>query len=197
MFTSIPLAPGIDGARLAEATSTLVALAESTPLGVRGFAAVGGVVLILLGARFYRLAVAAPGAILGVLLATHLMAGMDDMTRTIAAIAAAVVGAMITGFIEKLATRLAGGLVGAFFTDALWPLFQTAEMPLWVPAAGALVGLLIFPVFWRTALKIITPFLGSLCVAYAVGHPTHPVIIIGLTALGALIQLKAFSKDEE
>lgn len=197
MTTPPLLAPPLAGERVAEATSTLVALAEATPLGVRGFAAVGGALLILAGARFYRVAVGAPGAILGVLLVTHFLRGVvDELSLTIAAIGGAVIGAMITGFIEKLAIRLAGGLVGAFFVDALWPLVQTTELPVWAPAAGALLGLLVFPALWRTALKLITPFLGALCVAYAAGLPHHPLLIGGLTVLGALVQLKAFKDDD-
>ena len=191
------MAPALPNERVVEATSTLVALAESTPLGVRGFAAVGGALLIVAGARFYKVAVAAPGAILGVLAATHLLQEAEEMTRTIAAIGGAIVGAMVTGFVEKLAIRLAGALVGAFFADAIWPLVQTTEMPVWAPAAGALVGLILFPVVWRVALKFITPFLGALCIAYAAGYPHHPLLIGGLTIVGALIQLKAFSGDDD
>lgn len=183
--------------RVAEATSTLVALAEATPLGVRGVAAVGGALLVVAGSRIYKLAVAAPGAILGILAATHLLAGADEATKTIAAIAGAIVGAMLTGFVEKLATRLAGGLVGAFFADALWPVLQPTEMPIWAPAAGGLIGLILFPFVWKIALKFITPFLGALCIAYAAGHPHHPLIIGGLTVLGILIQLKAFSGSDD
>ncbi len=184
--------------RVAEASSALSALAEATPLGVRGFAAVGGALLIVAGARFYRAAVAAPGAILGLLLTTHFLRGLtDDTTLSIAAIGGAVIGAMITGFIEKLAIRLAGALVGAVAADIGWSLLQSAELPLWAPAAGALVGLLIFPSVWRLALKLITPFLGALCVAYAAGSPNHPLLIGGLTLAGALIQLKAFKGDED
>ena len=198
MITMPPLTPAVANPRVAEAGSALVALAEATPLGVRGFAAVGGALLIVAGARFYRVAVAAPGAILGLLLTTHFLSGLtDDTSLTIAAIGGAVIGAMITGFIEKLAIRLAGAMVGAVAADIGWSLLQSAELPIWAPAAGALVGLLIFPSLWRVALKLITPFLGALCVAYAAGYPNHPLPIAGLTLLGALIQLRAFGSDED
>jgi hypothetical protein len=173
----------------------LVALADSTPLGVRGVAVVGGLLLLGWGSRFYRLAIAAPGAILGLVIAGRLLMGAEDTVFTVGAIAGAVVGALLTGFLEHLAVGLAGVIVGAFLVDSVGPMVLGEAAPWWGVAIGATAGLLVFPKLWKVALKVITPLLGAIAIAFAAGYPHHLLLIGGLTAVGAAFQLSR--KDDD
>ncbi|HCH63565.1 MAG: hypothetical protein CL927_09805 [Deltaproteobacteria bacterium] len=151
-----------------------------------------GVVLLLIGARLYSLAVMAPGFLLGVF-ATALALDeygrkFDELMRLGILVVAGSIGAFISTRIEQLAVRLCGSLVVAATTHAILPLVWPKAPWFAAPAAG-FVGLLLFPSLYRRLLPLITSAVGAIAIAWAASAETNLLLISGLTVLGAAIQL--------
>ena len=156
-----------------------------------------GVLLLLAGARLYRLAIIAPGFLLGVFLARW---GLDEYGRRVdelmqlgAMVGAGAIGALLSWRIEQLAVRLGGSVLVAATTHALLPMFWPRAPWFAAPAAG-FVGLLLFPSLYRRLLPLITAGLGAIALAWVADRPQDLLMIAGLTVLGAAIQLAAGGK---
>jgi hypothetical protein len=146
-------------------------------------------VLLLQGARFYRVAVVAPGLLGGLAggLALSRELGLArDATLVISGVLA-VAGGVICHLGERLAVVVAGMLGGVAATVALEPLVA-GGLPWWAPIAGATVGGVLGPFLHRAALPILTAVVGAPAVAWAAQWPMSPVVIGGLVALGVVVQ---------
>lgn len=163
--------------------------------------AIVGLVLLLAGARVYRLAVVAPGLLAGVFLAHEGLALADSKPelwmRAAVLGSGGLLGAFVAWRVEQLAVRIAGGLVVAAATHALLPL-AWPDAPSWGPLLVGTVGLLIAPSLYRRLLPLITAALGSVAVAWAAGEEQNLLLMAGLTVVGAGIQMasgRSKSKD--
>lgn len=163
--------------------------AEATPLGLQGVAIVGGALLCVAGAKLYRVAVFAPGALLGLVLAEQATRGMDEGLRIGLTLLAAVVGGLLLSAIERVAIAATGGVVGGWGAWVGWLTTQGHEPEWWVPALGAGLGLFLFPMLFRTSLKLATPLLGALAIAWGLGRPDSLLLVAGITGVGLAIQL--------
>lgn len=185
----------------APSVDALVRMAESSPLGIRGLAGVAGGLLLLAGARLYRLSVVAPG-ILGGLLVGALLPVSDPTVQAVVAVVLAAVGGLVCHFLERVAIHAVGAVVTAGLTQATWPLVTGVGTPWWAPAAGALVGLLLFPSVFRYLLKWITSLLGALTVAWAAGWSDRLWVVALLALAGVIVQTgtgrrQAVEKEED
>lgn len=172
-----------------ETVERLTDLAAVTPLGVRGCAAVAGGLLLVLGSRIYRIAIAVPGALAGMMVASRWGLGTPESTFMLMTAAGAALGGMAALALEQLAVRLAGGLLGAWVGVVAAPSLGYDGAELWLPAVGAGVGLFLFPRLYRTALLLLTPWLGAVALAYALGRPEEALLVAGLTVVGVVVQL--------
>lgn len=155
----------------------------------RTVVAVIGVVLILAGGRLYRLVIISPGVLLGVLAGLSLTAGSSTQNQLIAAGALAVIGAAVLFFVERLAISVIGAAVTGGLVNALAPMLMQGPVPWYVPAAGAVLGLFLFPSVFRAALTLIAPALGAVAVCWALGRPNDLLLMGGLTVFGAVVHL--------
>ncbi len=168
---------------------SLVKLAESTPLGVRGVAALTGVVLTVAGARLYRFAVLVPGLLVGVLLGAMLPTSIDNGIRIGAMVVLAIVGAMVCFMVERVAVHAIGAIVVAGLVNAAWPMFSAgATAPWWGLAGGAVVGLFLFPSVFHLLLVLVTSLLGAITLAYAAGYSDNLLVVGGVTLVGLVLQ---------
>ena len=168
--------------------------AEATPLGLQGVAILGGVLLCLAGARLYRVAVFAPGALLGLVLAEQATRGMDEGLRIGLTLLAAVVGGLLAGVVERLAIAVTGAVVGGWAGWVGWLTTQGAEPDWWIPVICAVGGSIVFPLLFRTSLKLVTPLLGALAIAWGLGRPDSLLLVAGITGVGLAIQLGSGGK---
>lgn len=171
---------------------TLPSLPSPTALGPELRVGVGVVaaVLLLQGARFYRVAVIAPGLLGGLasgLALSHELGLARDATLVISGVLA-VAGAVICHLGERLAVVVAGILGGVAAVVGIEPLVQ-GGLPWWAPVAGATVGGVLGPFLHRAALPFLTAAIGAPAVAWAAQWPLTPVVIGGLTAAGVVVQL--------
>lgn len=163
-------------------------LDPAVPVGVLG------VVLALSGARFYRLAIVAPGFALGVL------AGLEvpgsEQTRMIAAIALGVIGAAVLHLVEKLAVRVGGAFLTAGLAQIAAPMFTGEPNAWYVPVAGGVVGLFLFPSLYKKLLPVITAIMGGLCVAWSVGAAEDLRVVGVVAAVGCVVQIASGARGK-
>ena len=173
---------------------TLLALASDGRL----LAGAMGVLLMLVGARIYTLAVMAPGFLLGVfgtaLALDEFGRKLDELARLGILVAAGGIGAFVSTRIEQLAVRLCGSLLVAATTYAVLPMVWPKAPWYAAPAAG-FVGLLLFPSLYRRLLPLVTSAVGAVAIAWAASAETNLLLISGLTVLGAAIQLGTGGKS--
>lgn len=158
----------------------------------RLLAGAAGVLLLVAGARLYRVAVMAPGFLLGVFATAWALdeygRRVDELVRMGLLVAAGAVGAFVSSRVEQLAVRLCGSLLVAATTHAVLPLVWPKAPWFAAPAAGFL-GLLLFPALYRRLLPLITAAVGAIALAWAASRETNLLLISGLTVLGAAVQL--------
>ena len=152
--------------------------------------------VLLFGARLYRLVLVTPGLLIGVLLGLHLTAGSALKTQIIAAICVGVLGGGALLLAERIAVGLVGAVVVAGLARAVLPTVLGAGVAWYIPAALGLVGLLLVPRLLRAGIKLLTPLLGAVGLAWAVGRPEQLALIGGLAIFGALFQLFAFRRED-
>lgn len=148
---------------------------------------VGGALLVA-GARLYRLALMAPGLAAGVLLGLQITHGASPELRLVAALCLGIIGAGLVLLAERLAIALGGAFLLGGLANAAAPIVLPGEDAWYVPVAGAVAGLMIFPALFRRLLFIFTALGGALCVAWAMGRPQDLPLIGGLWLAGTVIQ---------
>jgi hypothetical protein len=170
------------------------------PLAPRVIAGVAGLLLLLAGRRLYRIAIVLPGLVLG-LTAGLVLGGALDLPDNVVAVVAVVcgaVGALLAGYVERIALVLAGVLAGLGAIQAGWPLAAAAAAsvptsmpavpPWWAWPAGAVVGALLFPLLWRVAIVALTAWIGAVVLVDVAGFPADPLVVGGLAVFGMLVQ---------
>lgn len=154
-----------------------------------------GVLLLGWGARLYRLAIAAPGFTVGVFAGLSVSAGAGLAVQAGVALALGLLGGGLMLALERLAVAITGAVLVGGLVFAVGPLVS-ATLPWFAPVVGGAVGLLLFPRLYRAALRLLTPLLGALCVAWAAGRPHDLLLIGGLTLVGAVFQLARAGKRD-
>ena len=175
-------------------TSTLLSLAHlsaSATDEARVVAGILGVLLLLWGPKSKRLVAAAPGILLGALLAASLLSDQSPSTQAIGAAGAGLAGGLVALILQATALRLAGALIGAVSAAAAYPLVGSESLlPWWVPLAGGLAGLLLIPMLFRSTLKLLSPVFGAICLCFAIGLESDQQLfgLIGFSLLGYILQ---------
>ena len=163
-------------------------LDPAVPVGVLG------VVLALSGARFYRLAIVAPGFALGVL------AGLEvpgsEQTRMVAAIALGIIGAAVLHLVERFAVRVGSAFLTAGLAQVVAPLVTGEPNAWYVPVAGGVVGLFLFPSLYKKLLPVVTAIMGALCVAWSVGAAEDLRVVGAVAAIGCVVQLASGARGK-
>lgn len=146
-----------------------------------------GLILALAGSRFYRLAIIAPGFALGVLAGLEVPG--NEQTRMIAAVALGVIGAAVLHLLERFAVRIGGAFLAAGLAQVAAPLITGQPNDWYIPVAGGVVGLLLFPRLYRQLLPVITAIMGGLCVAWSVGAAADLRVVSVVAAVGCVVQI--------
>lgn len=154
---------------------------------------VTGAVLALVGSRVYRFAVVAPGIAIGGWAGHMLSRGQSTTIEIAAMVGLALVLALVFHFAERVAIRTTGAAVGGAIARFVAPWFLHGDPDRWwIPAIGAVIGILTFPYLYQGLLPAITSVLGAFCVAWALERPYDLWILGGVTFAGLLIQSIGF-----
>ena len=146
-----------------------------------------GCMLLLIGARVYRVIIIAPGFICGALVAKEYISGSSEV-QLIVTLVLGLVGAILFTSIEKLAISIVGALLTAGLVFAVAPLFM-ATVAWYIPVVAGFLGSMVFPYIYKKALPVSTSLLGSLCLCWSVGLSADPVMIGVFWVGGIVLQL--------
>ena len=109
----------------------------------------------------------------------------------ITALVAGIAVAIVAGLAHRVALVAIGAVVGAIAGLSLAAAFA---LPVWSPLVGAAVGALAFPWTLQPVLKVVTPVMGATFIAWAVGMPDSPIVLLGLIVLGIVVQFSTGGK---
>ena len=179
-----------------------------TPLVARVLIGLAGAILVIAGARLYKPGMMLAAMASGGLLVGTILAGVGTVAPAVATpwvIAVGIgLGGIAAAWIAHLAHKIAliavGAVAGLTAGAAILPWIPNE--PLWIPFVGLLVGAASFPWVYPALLKILTPAVGAVAVAWAAGMPDTAWLLGGLWAFGAVVQLvgpqrPADNADEE
>lgn len=144
-----------------------------------------GFLLLILGARIYRLVIIAPGFVCGALIATNYVSGSQEV-RLIVTLIAGIIGAIILTKLEKLALAIVGALLTAGLVYAAAPFI--GAMQWYIPVIAGFVGSVIFPFVYKKALPISTALLGALCIGWSTDLSQDPLMICAFWVSGIVVQ---------
>ncbi|MEN9786638.1 MAG: hypothetical protein RLZZ299_1902 [Pseudomonadota bacterium] len=149
-------------------------------------------VLLLAGARVYRVAVVLPGVLIGLLGGSVLapLLPLPPGTGWMVVAGAAAFGGVAAWAVERAVVVAAGAMVGLVGGVLAMPLL-VAFTPWWAPLAGAVVGALLGPWMFRKALVVVTSALGALALCWAAGWVPEPWNAGVAWAVGVLVQSAA------
>jgi len=175
----------------------LVDLATGSPVVVRLLVGAIGAVLLLWGARIYKPALMMTSFAAGSLGAVAVLIMATAVLPALASPAVLIVGALIgglalaglTALVHRLGLVAVGALAGVTAAGAVVEAVTGAVGPWWAVALGAVAGAVALPLAFKGLLKVVTPAVGAVCIAWAVGLPTHLLLLLGLWAFGAVVQL--------
>lgn len=165
----------------------LAVLLDTSPIPSRWMAGALGAILVVAGAHFYRLAVIAPGFLLGTVAARTLIALDDPAIIAVVVVGSGLLGALVFYYLERLALALIGAVVGAQLTAVLWPLVA-GTAPWWGPLVGSFFGSLAFPKVFRSLLRPLTALIGAVLLASCFGQGHDLLVVGGLALVGVIFQ---------
>lgn len=172
---------------------TLAGLVVDVPMLVRVLVGLLGGLLLVAGARWVRVGLAAAAFGIGAAAAASLLVAVVPFAPAAASPVVALPVTLIGGVallwiartIERLAMLVAGG-----FTGLVVGLGLTAFLgvPPVFALGGALLGALLFPWVWERLLRVVTALVGAGLVAWAVAMPDQPALFLGLAVFGVVVQ---------
>ena len=148
-----------------------------------------GVALLVAGQRLYRLTIVAPGLAAGVMAGLELTQGQSTGMRVAAVASLALVAAFLLNRVERLAIAATGSFLAVGLARAVAPMLLDQAAPWYLLLGAGLLGLLLFPRLYERLLLVITPAIGAVCLAWAVGRPQDLLLVAGLTLAGIVVQL--------
>ena len=158
-------------------------------LDPRALIGILGMLLLVAGSRFYRVAIIAPGVLAGVALADRYLSGLGGALPFVFALLLGAGGALACHVAEQMAVRLVGAVIISGVVHAAAPLVFHRDTPWWWAPVAGLVGLLLFPRLYERLLPLIGAILGAICIAWAIGKPQEVGLIGALAAGGLVVQL--------
>jgi hypothetical protein len=156
-----------------------------TPLAI-----VVGLALLFFGRQLFWLFVGGAGFVAGMSLATQLIQGQPDWVVLLIAVAAGVLGAILSIFLQRLAIGIAGFVTGGY---ALWDLAARngREELAWVAfAIGGIIGAVLVLVLFDWALIFLSALTGALLIVdnLHLEQSTGLVVLVGLFFIGVISQ---------
>lgn len=172
----------------------LVDSARDAPEAMRWLVGACGLLLMVAGSRVYGWALFGSAAMLGSVGGAALMVLVGEWVPGAANAISLAIGGLVGGVLALGIVRAAhkaalvgvGGLLGAAVGSALATLLGGAW---WGPLAGVVVGAMAMPFVFPVLLKVVTPAIGAVGVAWAAQVPDNVWVIAGCWLAGTLIQL--------
>ena len=153
-----------------------------------------GLLLLLMGRRLFWLAVACLGMVTGVTLAEPFLAGQPVGMIIGVGLGAALLGALLALFVQKIAVGVAGFLGGGFLGLVVLQLSESNVELQWLFfLIGGFIGAFLLLAFFDWALIGITSLAGSALVVQSLAaQSAFTLLLLALVAvIGAAIQARS------
>jgi len=152
-----------------------------------------GVVLLILGRKLFWVFVGAAGFIAGLNFAESLFTGAQSWTVLAVALIAAIIGAVLAVFLQKVMVAVAGFLIGGYLIlELLRAANVVAQQPwAWVTyLAGGIIGAILVTALFDWALIILSSFAGAVLITRNVdlAGSSAGILALALLILGIIIQ---------
>lgn len=164
------------------------------PVALRVAVGVISLALLVRGRQIWKLAIAAPGILLGVALGVA-FAQWWPLPGAGALVAAGVLGlagAVAAWMVERAAVVFAGATAGAVLGLVLVPLTGAW----WAPLVGLFAGGVLGPWVYRAMVPVFSAGIGAAGVAWAAAWPRTAIVLGALAAFGLAVQLMS-GRDAE
>lgn len=177
--------------------TVLTNLAIDAPLAVRVAVGAIGAVVLFWGARIYKPALIGSAFAVGAVGAVGAVQGLALLAPEVASVPvvliAAALGGVVVAAIASAAHKIAlvgiGALLGLAGAGAVLELAPPGMLGWWLLPVGILVGAIALPLLFQTVLKLTTPVIGAVLVAWALARPENAWVLGGLWLAGTLFQL--------
>ena len=148
-----------------------------------------GCILLLLGRKLFWLFVALVGMVSGIEAAEQYFGPQPFWVFLLIGLLAAVVGALLAIFFQKIAIALAGLLVGSTITAQLSVMMGWPMVPL-VNMVGAVIGAIVLFWLFDWGLIVLSSVVGAGLIVQALNEPPQVGVLLylGLAIIGIAIQ---------
>lgn len=159
---------------------------------------IAGTVLLLFGARVYRVLVVGPGIIAGLVLAGEVIGFLHLAGWSAAAVAVglALGGALLFAAVERWTLAIVGAALVLGLLGQGWSFLQGGSPPWWAWPVAAVVGGLVVPRLYRFLLRPLTALAGALTLTATMADSTALEGLLkrgGNTALGTIAAVLALA----
>jgi hypothetical protein len=159
-----------------------------------------GVVVLFLGRKLFWVFVAAAGFLAGLNFATHVITGLPDWAVLAVALVAAVLGAILAVFLQKIAIAVAGFFVGGYLVMELIRVMNIAiGQNGWMAyLAGGVIGAILVLALFDWALIFLSSLSGAALIAQNLpverglsGFIMLVLLVVGIAVQAALMRRTA------
>jgi Domain of unknown function (DUF4203) len=151
-----------------------------------------GAVMLFAGRKLFWLFVGVAGFVVGFIVASQLMKNESEIVVLVIALAAGVVGAILAGFLQRLAVAAAGFLVGGYLAMSLMEMLGVkTNLSVWIIfLIGGVLGLILAAALFEWGLIILSSLIGADLIIEVLKVPqlVSVVIFVVLFILGLGIQ---------
>jgi len=151
-----------------------------------------GIMLLVVGRRFYWFFISAIGFLVGVTIAHYFINEESIIIELLIVILAGALSAIMAKFMQKIAILSAGSIAGGFMVSGLVSMLHLqSSIPSWLPfLIGAILGFILIYSVFEWAIILLTSSIGALLITQNIPIPDHLVFIafIALLLIGILLQ---------
>ncbi len=152
-----------------------------------------GVVLLVLGRKLFWVFVGAAGFVAGLNFAERILTGIQPWAVLVVALIAAIIGAVLAIFLQKLMIAIAGFFIGGYLILELMRVMNFAAPQQWiwiVYIVGGVIGALLVLALFDWALILLSSFAGAVLITNSlhVDHSVAAILFVALLLIGILIQ---------
>lgn len=158
-----------------------------------------GAILLVFGRKLFWLFVGIAGFLVGMELASNLLADQQDWVRWLAAIGAGLIGVFLAVFAGRVAFAIGGFFAGAYIAMLIVQHFGFAVNPNVPLVVGGVIGAVVAAALMDTAIIVLSSLMGAGAIAQEIDvtQPIRTLIFLGLVAAGIVVQFMLMKSSTE
>jgi hypothetical protein len=162
-----------------------------------------GAILLLLGRKLFWIFVGAVGFLVGFNLASQYLSDQSIWVILLVAIVAGIIGSVLAVILQRVATLVAGFLVGGYLTVQLLQMLEVdlalAEGVAWLPyVLGGIVGAVLLFALFDWALIFLSSLVGATLITPVINPEPEmeTIVFIIVLLVGIVVQATLFRREQ-